>query len=164
MDKVQTIFSVLTHNYDVMLWFWLIITLPVGFLHLYSFPSKKSLPEKELAKISSEFIGINSKYLIFSFFWALILIFLLVVQGPKLDNWAIQNYGIRFYPAIVIFTAGYGIYQGTFAIFSGVYPMAKSLSFIYDDTNQIQRIATYQILISIAAIVLATTFFFLTAR
>ena len=71
---------------------------------------------------------------------------------------------IRFYPVGVVFAVGYGIYQGMFALRKGVYPMAKSLLYIYDDKARIRSIAKYQILIALTTFCVAILFFFVTVR
>lgn len=163
MDKATIFFSILTHDYDFMLWFWVIVTFPLGFWHIFYFPSKTHISEKELAEISPEFKNINFEYMAFSFLAiGLLMMFPLLVLAPSWDKWSMLRYGIRFYPSILSFTAGYGIYQGLFALIRGVYPMAKSLSYVYDDQAKIRRIAKYQILISVSAVVFVVLFFFAT--
>jgi len=163
MDKAAIIFSILTHDYEIMLWFWVIVTFPVGFWHLFYFPSKTHISEKELTEISPEFKSINSEYIVFSIFAiGLFMMFPLLVLAPSWDKWSVLKYGIRFYPSILSFTAGYGIYQGLFALIRGVYPMAKSLNYVYDDKAKIRRIAKYQILISVSAVAFVVLFFFAT--
>ncbi len=163
MEKVLIILSTLTHNHNFMLWFWFFATIPVAIWQVFYFPAKKQLTEKELAEISPEFKNINADYVVFSIFAIGLLIgFPLLVLAPSLDKWAVQNFGIEFYPSMTMFSAGYGIYQGLFALIKGVYPMAKSLTYAYDDAAKVRRAAKYQIVISIAAVVFVTLFFFAT--
>ena len=163
MEKALIIFSILIHNYDFMFLFCMFITFPVGMWHIFYFPSKSRFNEKALAEISPEFKNINSDYIVFSVFAvAFLMLFPLLVLAPSWDKWAMLNYGIKFYPSIIFFNAGYGIYQGLFALIKGVYPMAKSLTYAYDDKAKIQRIGKYQIIISISAFILAALFFFAT--
>ncbi len=159
--KSSNPFFILTHNYKFMLWYWGMVAIPVGIWYLWGFPSKKWFPEREIVEISPEFTGIKSKYMAFSVFRLLgVMVLPIVPLWPRLDNWAVLNYGIRFYPISVAFSTGIGIYQGLFAIISGAYPMAKSLSYVYDDVSRIRRAAIYQISISIAFIVVVVLFFF----
>ncbi len=146
-----------------MLWFWAIVTFPVGFWHLWHFRSSKELTEKELAEISPKFAEVNARYILFSILWlgGIMGLFIFVVF-QKLDNWAVLKYGIRFYPVSISFAVSYGIYQGLFALLSGVYPMGRTLSYVYDDTRRIRHVATRQILISIAAVIVVVLFFFVT--
>ncbi len=163
MEKALITFSILTHDHDFMAWFWMFATLPVGIWHIFYFPSKSQLNEKALAEISPEFKSINSDYIVFSIFAvAVLMLFPLLVLAPSWDTWSMLKYGIKFYPSIVFFTAGYGIYQGLFAFTKGVYPMAKSLTYAYDDKTKIRRVAIYQIVISISAIIFVMLFFFAT--
>jgi hypothetical protein len=163
MEKASLIFSILTHDHDFMMWFWLFITMPVGGWHLFYFWSKKQLTEKQLIEISADFEGINGTYIGFSIVAIGLLIgFPFMVLAPGLNKWALLNYGMKFYPSVVFINAGYGIYQSLFALMKGVYPMAKSLSYIYDDKAKIHSVAKYQILISIAAVIFVSLFFFAT--
>lgn len=165
MDKAAIIFSILTHDYDFMQIFWLFVSLPAGFWHLFSFPSKKQLTEKELVEISPTFKGIDSDYIIFSILGLGLLVLLpTFVFLPEVDHWAELNFGIRFYPSSAVFAVGYGISQGLFALFKGVYPRAKFLLYIYDEEVRIRRVAMYQILIALLTFGIATLFFFVTAR
>ena len=163
MEKTLIIFSILTHNHDFMMFFWLFVTMPVGIWHTFYFPSKSHVSEKALVEISPEFKSINAEYIVFSIFAVgLLMLFPLLGLSPSLDKWSMMKYGIRFYPSILSFTAGFGIYQGLFALIKGVYPMAKSLYYVCDDKAKIRRIAKYQILISVFAVVFVVLFFFAT--
>jgi len=163
MEKVSIIFSILTHDQEFMRVFWLFAILPVGFWHLFYFLSSKELTEKELVAISSDFEGINGDYIGFSILAICLLLgFPLIVIAPGLDKWAMQKFGMEFYPSFAMFGAGYGIYQGLFALIKGVYPMGRSLTYAYDKKAKIRRVAIHQILISIFAVVFVVLFFFLT--
>ena len=163
MEKVPIIFSTLTHDFEFMLWFWVIATFPTGLWHTFYFPPNTHLREKDLMETSPEFKNINSEYLVFSIFaLGLLMLFPILVLTPHLDKWSMLNYGIRFYPSYLSITAGYGIYQGLFALIKGVYPMGKFFSYVYDDKTKIRRIAKYQILISIASVIFVVLFFFAT--
>ena len=163
MEKGSLIFSILTHDYEFMRWFWLFAALPIGIWHVFYFPSSKHLTEKELVGISSEFEGINGDYIGFSVVAICLLIgFPLIVLASGLDKWAIEKFGVGFYPSSTLFGAGYGIYQGLFALRKSVYPMGKSLTYAYDDKAKIRRVAKNQILSSISAVVFAVLFFFMT--
>lgn len=163
MEKVSIIFSIVTHDYDFMMWFWLIATMPVGGWHLFYFPSSQLLSEKQLIEISSDFEGIDGSYMGFSILAIALLIgFPFMVLMPGLNKWSMLVYGIEFYPAIVLVNSGYGIYQSLFALMKGVYPMGKSSSYAYDDKAKISRIAKYQILISVSAVLFVVLFFFAT--
>ena len=163
MEKASIIFSILTHDHEFMEWFWLFATMPVGIWHVFYFPSDKQLTEKQLVEISSDFEGMNGDYIGFSILALCLLIgFPLIVLSPGLDKWAIQKFGIEFYPSFTMISAGYGIYQGLFAFMKGVYPMARSLTYAYDNKAKIRRVAKNQILISISAVVFVVLFFFIT--
>jgi hypothetical protein len=163
MEKLSIIFSVLAHDYKFMGFFWLFITMPVGIWHIFFFHRKKSLTEKELIEISLRFSGIDLRYMIFSVIWILgVMVFPFITFSSRLDHWSLINHGIRFYPLVVWFTAGYGIYQGLFALLSGVYPMTRTLSYVHGDISLIRSVAKYQILISIVALIIVVLFFFAT--
>ena len=163
MEKVTTIFTILTHDYEFMWWFWGLVTFPVGFWHLFYFPAKKELSEKELVEISTGYQGINSGYIIYSIVALFLIIGIpLLVLAPGWHEWAEQNYDLKFYPAIVFFTGGYGIYQGLFALVTGVYPMGRYSNYAYDKPTKIRRIAKRHILISFFTIVFVVVFFFVT--
>ena len=163
MEKASIIFSILTHDYGFMMIFWGMITLPVAMWNLWHFRSRKELTEKELIEISPHFADINVKYVIFGIFlFGGMMGVFIYTWFPKLDDWSLLNYGIRFYPSSVALSVSYGIYQGLFAILSGVYPMGKSLSYVYDVKSRIRRVGMYHILISIAAAVFVVLFFFAT--
>ena len=165
MEKAIIIFSILTHDYGFMMCFWGIVALPVCTWHLWYFRSDKNYSEKELIELNPKFSGINSQYLVFTVFWVFIAIAFFIAEiQPRLDKWALLNYGIRFYPVIQIFFGGLGIHQGLFALITGVYPMGKTTSYIYDIKARIYRIAIYQILITIATITASTLFFLATAH
>jgi hypothetical protein len=107
MEKVLIIFSILTHDHEFMSWFWLFATIPVGIWHVFYFPSKNQHTEKELAEISSEFKNINADYLVFSVFAIFLLMgFPRLLLAPGWDKWAMQTYGIEFYPSIAFFLLG----------------------------------------------------------
>jgi hypothetical protein len=163
MEKISIVFSILTHDGGFMMWFWFFVTLPVGIWHIFYFPSKSHVSEKALTELSPEFKNINSEYLVFSVVAvSLLMLFPLLALAPSLDKWSMMEYGIRFYPSILSFTAGYGIYQGLFALIKGAYPMAKSLYYVCDDKAKIRRVANLQILISVSAVVVVVLFFFAT--
>src|SRR5689334_17852902 len=104
MEKAKIVFSILTHSYDFMLWFWMFVTLPVALWHLFYFPSKSQLNEKALAEISPEFKSINSEYVIFSVFAICLLIgFPFMALTPSWNKWSMMKYGIEFYPSGTIF-------------------------------------------------------------
>ena len=161
MEKASIIFSVLIHSEEFMYLFWGIL----GFFNmsLGSFLLKsKALSEKELAEISPNFKNIISDYVVFSLFAIALIIALIWMMMSGLNNWALTNYGRKFYPLFVFFFSGYGIYQALFAITKGVYPMGKILYFIYDDMKLIRRVAKIQIISSVALFVLSVLVFFVT--
>ncbi len=163
MEKISIIISILTHDPEFMRWFWLFAALPAGIWHVFYFPSNKQLSEKQLVEISSEFEGTNGNYIGFSVIAICLLMgFPLMVLAPGLDKWSMQKFGIEFYPSSTMFGAGYGIYQGLFALMKGVYPMGTSLSYAYDDKAKINRVAKYQILIAISVMIIGVLFFFAT--
>jgi hypothetical protein len=164
MDKAAIIFSILTHDYELMLWFWGLITLPVGFWHTFYFPAKKQFTAKQLEEISPTFKDIDSDYLVYSLFGIGIFMMLpAMVMLNQLDDWSVLQFGMRFYPGVLSFTVGYALYQAVFALIKGVYPMGRMLSYAYDDASIIRRIAKYQIIIALLALILVTLFFFTTA-
>ncbi len=143
--------------------FWLLASLPAGIWHTFYFPSSKQFTEKKLVEISPAFEGTDGNYIGFSVIAVCLFIgFPLIVLAPGLDKWAIQSYGIIFYPSYTMFGAGYGIYQSLFALMNGVYPMGKSLSYFYDEKAKINRIAKSQILISFSVVIISVLFFFAT--
>ncbi len=165
MEKVSIMFSALTHDFKFMSWFWLIVTFPVGLWHIFYFPTKKQLKEKELVEISPKFYGIDDEYLVFSLLGIGLLIFLpIYIFITYVDPWSLSTFGIKFYPSLTVISVGYGIFQGLFALLKGVYPMAKSLSYAYDEQDIIRRIAKYQIFIALATFGIVVLFFFATAR
>ena len=161
MEKASIIFSVLIHSDEFMYLFWGalgIINMSLGTYLLKS----KGLGEKELAEISPNFKNIISDYVVFSLFAIALIIALIWMMMSGLNNWALTNYGRKFYPSFVFFFSGYGIYQALFAITKGVYPMGKILYFIYDDMKSIRRVAKIQIISSVALFVLSVLVFFVT--
>ncbi len=163
MEKVSIIFSILTHDNEFMNLFCLFVSLPLGIWHTYCFPSEKQFTEKQLVEISPKFEGMDGNYIGFSVIALSLLIGIpAMILIPSLDKWAMQNYRIGFYPSYIMFGAGYGIYQSLFALMKNVYPMGKSLSYVYDEKAKIIKIAKYQILISITAVIIGVFFFFAT--
>jgi len=164
MEKALIIFSILTHDFNFMMVFCLIATMPTAIWHVWYFPNKNCFPERKLVEISQKFDGINSRYTASHFLWMLGL-FVFMAICIKIDiAWIMPNFAVRFYPMAVGASASYGIFQGLFAINSGVYPMSRLLSYAYDDIAKIKRIAQYQISICIAAFIIMVVFFFITAR
>ena len=165
MEKVSIIFSILTHDQEFMSIFWAFASLPVGIWHIFYFHSNEQLTEKKLVEISSEFEGVDGANIGLGVLVMCFLVaFPLIVVAPKLDSWSLQRYGMKFYPIDVMFGVGYGIYQGVFALIKNVYPMAKSLSYVYEYKAKIHRIAKYQILTSIFMVILVVLFFFATVQ
>ena len=161
MEKASIIFSVLIHSDEFMYLFWGalgILNMGLGSFLLKS----KALGEKELAEISPNFKNIISDYVVFSLFAIILIIAPIWMMMSGLNNWALTNYGRKFYPSFVFFFSGYGIYQALFAITKGVYPMGKILYFIYDDVKSIRRAAKIQIISSVSLFVLSVLVFFIT--
>jgi len=161
MEKASIIFSVLMHSDDFMYLFWGalgILNMGLGSFLLKS----KGLTEKELVEISPHFKNMISNYTVFSVFAIMLIIAPIWITMSGLNNWALVHYGRKFYPSIVFFFSGYGIYQALFAISKGVYPMGKMLYFIYDDVKLIQRAAKIHIISSVVLFVLSVLVFFAT--
>ena len=139
------------------------VSIPIGIWHTYYFQSIKHLTEDQLVEISPEFKGINANFAGFSVVAISLLIgFPLIAIAPSLDKWAMQNYGIGFYPTYIMFGSGYGIYQGLFALMTGAYPMGRLMGYVYDKRNKINYIARIQIVISVAFVIIGILFFFAT--
>ncbi len=130
---------------------------------MFYFPSKKQLTEKQLLEISPSFENINGEYIGFSIAAIALLIFapMLLIESA-VDPWALAHFGMRFYPWVVLFNVGYAIYQASFALYKGVYPMGKGLSYAYEDKAVIWRVAVQQIAIALAALGIAVLFYFAT--
>lgn len=165
MDKAAIIFSILTHDFEIMLWFWGFITLPVGMWHIFYFPGDKQFTAKQLAEISPRFKELDSDYMVYSLIGIGVFMLLpYLIVYDQVDAWSVANFGMRFYPGVTVFTVGYAIYQATFALLAGVYPMSKSLSYAYDEKAVIHRVAKYQIIIALVTLSVVLMFFFITVR
>jgi hypothetical protein len=155
MEKFQSWFYTLIQNDTLMLIFWVILAAPIGTWHLWYFRGEKKLSENDLVKVSRKFKEINSSYVLFSIVGLLPLMFVsLMLCISSWKNWSQLIPGIKYFPLAFALSAAYGIYQGSFALIKGVYPMAKSLSYVHDEESLIKRIAKYQILIAIAAYII----------
>ena len=164
MEKAAIVFSALTHDFEIMLWFWGLITLPVGIWHIFYFPRDKQFTAKQLAEISPRFKDLDSNYMVYSFIGiGLFMLLPYLIVYHQVDAWSVANFGMRFYPGITVFTVGYAIYQATFALYAGVYPMAKSLSYAYDEKAVIDRVAKHQIIIALVTLSVVLVFFVITA-
>jgi hypothetical protein len=161
MERLSIIISILLRDDGFMYIFWAVLCGFNLFWDSYCFRSKH-LTENELVAISPNFKGINSAYLLFALLGFLLFCVPYFALSPRLDQWALMNYGRRFSPSITFIFAGLGIYQGAFAMVKGVYPQIKYFGYIYTDVNRIRRVAMYQIVTSIILVVLSVLVFFVT--
>jgi hypothetical protein len=111
------------------------------------FWSKKSYSEKELIQISPKFDGINGKNYAWTFLWIIIAMSLIFGVKNKLD-----------FPVTVIVFSSLAIIHATFALYYGVYPVPKALSYYYADSLLTRRIAISQIVIAITLSILSVLF------
>jgi hypothetical protein len=164
MDKVAIIFSTLIHSDDFMYIFW----GGLGMLNMFWDSIRlrsEVLSEEKLVEIDRRFRGIKSNYTVFSIFWifvVLLLPFLTIFRD--IDSWTVETYGRRFYPAMVYFFSGYGIYQGLFALSKGVYPMGRALFFQYADEKVIRSVAKEHIIVSLILFVVSVLSFFIVVQ
>ena len=161
MEKASIIFSVLIHSDEFMFIFW-------GFLGMINIfwdsirLRTKILSEEQLIEINPKFKGIKSDYTVFSIFWIFVVLLLpLLTIFANLDTWAMEMYGRRFFPMLVYFFSGYGIYQGVFALSKSVYPMGKMLSFQYAEEKVIKHFAKEHIIVSLVLFVMSVSSFFI---
>jgi hypothetical protein len=154
MEKLPEFVSTLLNHDGFMLLFWALIASPLGLWQVWYFRDKKALTEAELIQISNEFEGINSTYVVFS---VVVLLPLLVLSVTLFSSvalaWIPLMFGLRLFPLMFVIFATYGIYQALFAIYKGVYPVGKPVSFIYDDKVVLRRAAKRQIGISLGVYV-----------
>lgn len=141
--------------------FWGCISFAVAFWHLIYFWRQEALSAQDLEKLSSQFQGIYWDYIKSG---GLFLIFLIVpasLLGYYLDDWLSSQYGTRFYPLITLAMSTYGIFQGTFAATKGVYPMGKSISFIYENEQglRLRQLGRYHIVVSVLTIAVSLVYF-----
>jgi hypothetical protein len=152
MERFSEFVSTLLSNDVFLMLFWALISSPIALWQMWYFRGKKQLSETELINISSEFEGINSSYVGFSLIVLIPLLFLSMMLFLSVGkNWTPLIFGIRLFPLIIVISAAYGIHQGSFAIYKGVYPMAKSLSYIHDEKSIIRRVAKLQIIMGLVA-------------
>lgn len=164
MEKVTIIFSTLIHSDDFMYIFW----GSLGMLNMFWDSIRlrsEVLSEEKLVEIDRKFRGIKSNYTTFSIIW-ISVVFLLPILTifQSIDSWAVETYGRRFFPAIVYFFSGYGIYQALFALSKGVYPMGKMLVFKYADEKVIRSFAKEHIIFSLILFAVSLLSFFIIVR
>jgi hypothetical protein len=162
MDKISTIFSIVTHDYKLMFWFWFLVTLPIMFWSSIKLRTQIPLNEKQLAEKSPKFDGIDSQFLTYTIVFVVLYVLPLWVFFPIVNKWSAQKFGIGFYPASVFIIFGFGNYESLFALVKGVYPLNKAMKYIYGDETRIRHLAKKQILASVFAIVFVVLFFFVT--
>lgn len=122
--------------------------MPLALGHTWFFRKSKELSEPELMGISSEFEGINGNYIGFHLVVFLPLLFLAVMLFLSVGKeWMPLMLGLRLFPLVFVICAVYGFFQASFAIYMGVYPMGRSLLYIYDEKSVIRRAAKIQIMI-----------------
>jgi hypothetical protein len=154
MENFPDFVSTLLNHNGFMFLFWALIASPIALWQVWYFHGKNALSEAELIKISSEFEGINSSYFVFSVVVLPPLLYLSVTLfSPVAMAWIPLIFGIRLFPLTFVIFAAYGIYQALFAIYKGVYPMGKPISYIYDNRTVIRRAAKLQIGISLGVYV-----------
>jgi hypothetical protein len=162
MEKLPEFLSTLLNHDGFMFLFWALIASPLALWQVWYFRDKKALTEAELIKLSNKFEGINSTYFVFSVVVLLPLLFLSVTLFSSVAMaWIPLIFGLRLFPLMFVIFAAYGIYQALFAIYKSVYPMGKSMSYIYDDKAAIHRAARLQIVISLGVYVALILFVWL---
>ena len=159
MDKISTIVSIVTHDYESMMWFWLIVTLPILFWSFIYLRTQIPLNEKQLVEKSPKYGEIDSQFSTYTIMFAVLYILPLWVVLSTVNEWSVQKFGIGFYPAFVFITFGFGIYESLFALIKGVYPLSNALKYIYGDETRIRHVAKSQILASIFAVFLLSCSF-----
>jgi hypothetical protein len=154
MDKLSDFFSTLLRNDSFVVLLSTLVALPIALWQTWYFRGKKGLSESELKDISKDFDGINGNYVGFHLVVLMPLLFLSLVLFLSIGkDWMPVVFGIRFFPAVFFISAAYGLFQGLFAIFKGVYPMGKSLLYVHDDKSIINRVAKTQIVIAFSTFI-----------
>jgi len=156
MEKLSIVISDLFHNEEVSF----LISGIVGFLvgtwpMLYPF-RMRLLTEDELEKISPKFKWLDLQYILFMGLW---FIFVRGLISSNLNDWAISTYGVGYYPFIEIAMAGFGLFHASLALWKGVYPQGRVMTYVYGDEKKIRRIAMAQIVIAIAMSILSVAMF-----
>jgi len=157
MEKISIVISVMFHDSSFSMLVSCVVGFVVGFWHTFYPFRMRELKEKELVQISPSYQGINSQVVLFMLLWLGSTYGLLFLV--RADDWSLSAYGVQFYPSIEILFAAYGVFQALFALWKGVYPQAKSLSYVYGDEKKIRRIAIVQIVIAIVVSVLSVVVF-----
>jgi hypothetical protein len=133
-----------------MFLFWAVIASSITLWKMWYFWNRNPLSEAALITISNEFEGINFSYFVFSVFVALpFLVFSLRLFSSITIAWVPFIFGIRLFPLFFVIFAASGFAHALFAIYKGVYPTGKSMSYIYDEKSKIHRLAILQIWISL---------------
>jgi len=163
MEKISIIFSVLIHSDEFMYLFWGIL----GFFNLSSgsfFLKAKGVTEKQLKEISPVHEHVMYDYTVYSVYTVALTLVLTWIIMSSFNDWALVNYGRKFYPSLVFSFSIYGVFTALFALSKGVYPIAQPrlLYFIYDDTKLIHRAAKLHIIISVVLLVMSVLVFFAT--
>ncbi len=160
MEKTTTIFLELIHDDKFMFYFWGFLGMFNLFWDLFFFRSKV-FSEEQLIEIDPKFQGIKSYDSTFNLITIALILVLMMTSWSSLDNWALTNYGRRFYPFVVFFTSALGVSQGVFALLRDVYPVLKMPYFRYTNVKVIHHTARYQIASSIAVFILSILSFFI---
>jgi len=163
MEKVSIIFSVLIHSDEFMYLFW----GALGFLNLRAgsfFLKEKGVTEKQLKEISPAHEHVMYDYTVYSVYTFALTFVLTWIIMSSFNNWALENYGRKFYPSLVFGFSIYGVFTALFALSKGVYPIAQPrlLYFIYDDIKLIHRAAKLHIIISVVLLCMSVLVFFAT--
>ncbi len=164
MEKALIIFSVLIHSDEVMYLFWGIL----GLLNLKagSFLLKeKAVTENKLKEISPDHEHIMYDYTTYSVYTLALTFILTWIIMSSFNDWALVNYGRKFYPSLIFGFSIYGVFTALFALSKGVYPIVqpRMLHFIYADGKLINRAAKLHIIISVVLLSMSVLFFFATA-
>jgi hypothetical protein len=160
MERVILFFSALFQNENFLSFAWGFLGFVFGGWDTIYFWRRANLTEEELIKISPKYAGINGSYMGAGFLWFFFMLpFILNISN--INNWAEANFGTIFFPSFAFFGLSYGIYQGAFAVYKGVYPQGKVLTYVYEDENLIRRVGKTQIYISLVAMIVFTALFFI---
>jgi len=163
MEKTWIIFSVLIHSDEFMYLFWGVL----GVLNLRAgsfFLKGKEATENNLREISPEHEHIMYDYTTYSIYTLTLTFVLTWIMISSFNDWALLNYGRKFYPSLVFGFSLYGVFTALFALSKGIYPIAQPrlLYFIYDDINLIHRAAKLHIIISVVLLIMSVLVFFVT--
>ncbi len=163
MEKASIIFSVLIHSDEFMYLFWGVL----GVLNLGagSFLLKaKAVTGNKLKEISPDHEHIMYDYTTYGIYTLALTFVLTWIVMSSFNDWALANYGRKFYPSLIFGFSIYGIFIALFAQSKGVYPIIqpKMLFFIYDDIKLVHRAVKLHIIISVVLLSMSVLVFFAT--